>query len=330
MNPLSANLRPGDFVEVKSPGEILQTLDADGTLDGLPFMPEMMDFCGKRFQVSKRVVKTCYYGTGSGMRTFPAEDVVLLEGLRCSGAAHDGCQKACTIFWREAWLRKVEGPEAMQSIVDPEHSRQLRTRLKTSTGPKTYFCQASEILNATRELSHWERFGKCVSEVRAGNCGVPEMGKRISIWLFWKLRKVFLGVYARGRQTSTPVESLNLRSGEWIEIKPLASITETLDTKAYNRGLYFTPAMAGLCGERHRVERKPEKIIVDGTGEMRQLRNTVFLEGSFCGCACVAFGGCPRGEFAYWREIWLRRSPVASQPASGRPVAPEGKPVVVP
>jgi hypothetical protein len=45
---------------------------------------------------------------------------------------------------------------------------------------------------------------------------------------------------------------------------------------------------------------------------MRQLRNTVFLKGSLCGCTCVAFGGCPRGEFAYWREIWLRRVPAAS------------------
>jgi hypothetical protein len=316
MNPVTANLRPGDFVEVKFPGEILQTLDADGTVDRLPFMPEMVEFCGKRFRVSKRVVKTCYYGTSSGMRKFPDENVVLLEGLRCSGAAHDGCQKACTIFWREAWLRKVEGLSTIPLSVDPEGSRELRARLKTSTSPKTYFCQASEILNATKELSQWERFGKCFSEVRSGNCGVPEMGKRISIWLFWKIRKMFLGTYARGNQKSTPAESLNLRSGEWVEIKPLASIAQTLDDRAYNRGLYFTPAMGGLCGEQHRVERKPEKIIVDGTGEMRQLRNTVFLKGSLCGCSCVAFGGCPRGEFAYWREIWLRRTQATEQPVS--------------
>ena len=189
-------------------------------------------------------------------------------------------------------------------------SQRLRVRLKTSTGPKTYFCQASEILNATSELSHWERFGKCFSDIRAGNCGVMEMAQRISVWLFWRIRKVFLGPYARGNQNPTPAGSLNLRAGERVEIKPLANITETLDKKAYNRGLYFTPAMGRLCGEQYRVDRKIEKIIVDGTGEMRQLRNTVFLEGSLCGCACVAFGGCPRGEFAYWREIWL-------QPGSG-------------
>jgi hypothetical protein len=321
MKQVTVSLRPGDFVEVKSPGEILQTLDADGTLDRLPFMPEMVEFCGRRFRVSKRAVKTCYYGATSGMRKFPAEDVVLLEGLRCSGVAHDGCQKSCTIFWREAWLRRVES--STQSIARPESSEQLRARLKTSTGPKTYFCQASEILNATTELSRWERFGKCFDELNSGNCGVLEMAKRIGIWLFWRIRKVFLGAYARGSQNSTPVESLNLRSGEWIEIKPLDSISETLDKKAHNRGLYFTPLMGQLCGERHRVERKPEKIIVDGTGEIRQLRNTVFLEGSLCGCACVAFGGCPRGEFAYWREIWLRRTQATAAPGCERPVAAE-------
>ena len=100
-----------------------------------------------------------------------------------------------------------------------------------------------------------------------------------------------------------------------------------MDEKAYNRGLYFTPAMGSLCGERHRVERRLEKIIVDGTGEMRQLRNTVFLEGSLCGCACVAFGGCPRasspigGRFGF---AGLR----SLESGCEQPVASEEQPVV--
>ena len=318
MNPAASNLRPGDCVEVLSPTDILKTLDAAGTLDKLPFMPEMLEFCGQRFRVAKRVVKTCYYGTASGMRKFPAEDVVLLKGLRCSGVDHDGCQKACTIFWREAWLRKVESLDTIQRSADAEASRRLRSRLKISIGPNTYFCQASELLNATAELSHWERLGKCFSDIRAGNCGVLEMAQRISVWLFWKIRKVFFGAYARGNKKSTPVESLDLRSGELIEIRPLANITATLNEKGFNRGLSFTPAMGSSCGEKYKVKRKLEKIIVDGTGEMRQMHNTVFLEGSMCGCSCVAFGGCPRDEFAYWRDIWVLRVPAAS----GKP--PEG------
>ena len=131
MKSVALNLRSGDLVEVRSPGEILQTLDGDGALTRLPFMPEMVDFCGKRFRVSKRVVKTCFYGTRSGMRKFPSEDVVLLEGLRCSGEAHDGCQKACSIFWREAWLRKVDELATGPSSLDVESSKWLLARLKT-------------------------------------------------------------------------------------------------------------------------------------------------------------------------------------------------------
>jgi hypothetical protein len=317
MNAGALKLRPGDFVEVKSSEQILQTLDERGTLDRLPFMPEMVDFCGRRFQVSKRVVKTCYYGARSGMRKFPAEDVVLLDGLRCSGAGHDGCQKACTIFWREAWLRKVDDLQTVEATGDPESNKRLLARLTTKTGPNSYFCQAGEILNSTVELTRSERFGKCFSDVSAGNCGVLEMTHRIATWLFWKTRKVFFGVYARGDKKSTPLESSNLKPGEWVEIKQLSEITATLDEKACNRGLFFTPAMGQLCGEKYSVKDRIEKIIVDGTGEMRQLRNTAFLEGSLCGCSCVAFGGCPRGEFAYWRESWVRRVETGSHHQSG-------------
>jgi hypothetical protein len=39
---------------------------------------------------------------------------------------------------------------------------------------------------------------------------------------------------------------------------------------------------------------------------MRQLRNTVCLEGSTCGCSYTGscIGGCARGELTYSREIW--------------------------
>jgi len=222
------------------------------------------------------------------------------------------------IFWREAWLRKVEDNVSSQetrrdrqstvSHIDSDVREQLRARLKTLSGPKTYFCQASELLNATNELSRWERFGKSFSEVHAGNCSSLEMAQRIGIWLFWRIRRVFLGAYARGTNKSTPAGGINLQPGEWVEVEPMESITETLNESAQTADCTLRRPCALLCGEQHRVEKKVDKIIVDGTGEMRQLRNTVFLEGSLCGCACVAFGGCPRGEFAYWREIWLRRS----------------------
>ncbi len=152
----TAKLFPGDLVEVRTPDEILETLDLDGALDCLPFMPEMVELCGSRFPVSRRVVKTCTSGSGaSTMRGFRTDDVVLLDGLRCCGTEHDGCQKACAIFWREAWLRRVEASEP-QAIMDQEGRRRLRGRLKTLSNPTTYF---------VRRASCWTRPNPC----RGGN-----------------------------------------------------------------------------------------------------------------------------------------------------------------
>ena len=105
----TARLRPGDFVEVKTSEEILQSLDENGTLDQLPFMPEMLEFCGRRFQVSKREVKNLLRQARfrpcvvSGTMTWSCW---IASGVRALTTT--GCQKACMIFWREAWLRKVD------------------------------------------------------------------------------------------------------------------------------------------------------------------------------------------------------------------------------
>src|SRR4029450_10299473 len=48
---MSERLKPGDWIEVRSRDEILGTLDADGRLEGMIFMPEMLQFCGRRFRV---------------------------------------------------------------------------------------------------------------------------------------------------------------------------------------------------------------------------------------------------------------------------------------
>src|SRR5665647_3261100 len=100
----STGIRRGDVVAVRSLGEILATIDADAKLDGLPFMPEMVACCGKTFRVFRRAEKTCVEGIG--IRSM--QHTVFLEGQRCDGSAHDGCQRGCLFFWNEAWLRTSE------------------------------------------------------------------------------------------------------------------------------------------------------------------------------------------------------------------------------
>ena len=96
--------RAGDLVEVRSREEILGTLDKNGQLEGLPFMPQMFQYCGKRYRVYKRAHKTC--DTINPIAGRRLADGIHLN-LRCDGKAYGGCQAACLIFWKAAWLKPV-------------------------------------------------------------------------------------------------------------------------------------------------------------------------------------------------------------------------------
>src|SRR5258708_13655420 len=102
LGPTAVDLKPGDMVEVLSAAEIRSSFDADGKLDGLPFMPEMLAFSGRRLHVSKRADDTCALGQPRRI-----ERTVHLEQLRCDGSAHRGCEAGCLFLWKEAWLRTV-------------------------------------------------------------------------------------------------------------------------------------------------------------------------------------------------------------------------------
>ena len=75
---------------------------------GLPFMPEMLEHCGKRLRVKRRAEKTCveYPGGQYKIREFLNNDVLILDVPRCPGSGHDGCGRSCVLFWKTAWLKK--------------------------------------------------------------------------------------------------------------------------------------------------------------------------------------------------------------------------------
>ena len=81
----TAPLCVGDWVEVRSKEEILSTLDQNGRLEGLPFMPQMFRYCGQRFQVYKRAHKTCDTVSRTLCRASPIELGSSQSSLRWSG-----------------------------------------------------------------------------------------------------------------------------------------------------------------------------------------------------------------------------------------------------
>ena len=121
--------RAGDWVEVRSKEEILRTLDKSGRLDGLPFMPQMFNYCGRRFRVHSSAYKTCDTVSGHYVgRSLP--DAVHLN-MRCDGQAYGGCQAGCLIFWKNAWLKPVEGPVLAKPVPDGDPARSMARNSKT-------------------------------------------------------------------------------------------------------------------------------------------------------------------------------------------------------
>ncbi|MGA9724430.1 MAG: hypothetical protein WBQ86_18360, partial [Candidatus Binatus sp.] len=145
------DLKPGELVEVRGPAEIMSGLDADGKLDGLPFMPEMLAFCGRRLRVSRRADNTCALGQPRRI-----EATVHLEQLRCDGSAHRGCDAGCLFLWKEAWLRRaadsVENSSPVTASVESDSTYSLLSELAQKPN-NTLMCQATELNAATCPVS---------------------------------------------------------------------------------------------------------------------------------------------------------------------------------
>lgn len=315
-HPFRLGLRVGDIAEVREIEEILRTLDEGGTLDALPFMPEMMKFCGKQFRVYKRVDKTCDTIIRDGIRSM--KNTVLLEGLRCDGADHGGCQAECMIFWKEAWLKRPAKEVAKNRQTAERNSAKTCTvetlQVKTkrasdeATGEAAYSCQATEMRKATTPLSPW-RLSQYLRDVWSGNVNIFVILKGFLIWLFNRAQSIRKGAYhpyIEGRLTKTPRIRLDLQPGELVRVLPKAEILKTLDGRNRNRGLTFDREMVRYCGGTYRVHKRVEKLIDEKTGKMMALpADCIILEGVICTGELNRF--CPRAVFPYWKETWLRR-----------------------
>ena len=303
--------RTGDRVVVRPPEEILSTLDANGSLDGLPFMPEMLEWCGKVFRVERRAEKTCVDVEPPDYpnRYFAASDVVFLERLRCSGESHDGCNRGCKIFWKEAWLQAVDS-RVEAKVPSITELANLRGLLKTKSGDR-YFCQSTELRRATEPFPSDKRSWRvrvAMTELRNGDRSVRELATMFRRWSYYRLLRRVRGYeLLRGpHDRRTPTVSLDLKRGDTVRVKDRAEIQATLDRGQRNRGLHVCYEMAPLFGKTTKIRDRVDRIIDERTGQMRVLSNTVTLDLGEGKCFCgQETGDCPRGELMYWREIWL-------------------------
>jgi len=332
---MTTTLRTGDLVEVRSKEEILGTLDADGRLEGLPFMPQMFQFCGRQFTVRARAHKTCDVIAGEGRRL---HDGIHLD-LRCDGEAFGGCQASCLLFWKGAWLKPVGSngapePAVPQGGACTEEDVLRATQTKDpESGETIYFCQATQVPYFTKSLSWWDP-RQYIEDYRSGNVSVAALARgflyqtynhgaqawrhragRPSRWIYDVIQKVIGGIpfpNKPGRLPNgapAPVAELNVQPGEFVRIKSHEEILATITGGGMNKGLLFDKEMVPFCGHVFRVKARVHTFVDERTGKLRSMKTpAVMLEGVWCQSRYSnkkMF--CPRALHSWWREVWLER-----------------------
>jgi hypothetical protein len=349
-------LRAGDWVEIRSKEEILQTLDKNGRLENMPFTPQMFQYCGQKFEVYKRAHKSCdTVNTNPSGRRLP--NAVHLE-IRCDGKAYGGCQTACPLFWKEAWLKPVSdatggvGSASAGSQHKPTNETACTEEIvqNATWGPdpgsadgKRYFCQATEMLTYSTFLPWWD-LKQYVEDYTSRNSTLRRLFKGFAYgnyhvlarkhkfgfgtpfrWLYDTFQGLIGGVPYPDRRgpipddQPTPLATLNLQPGELVRVKPYKEILATLNTKLKNRGMVFDADQVPYCGRVYRVKARVERFLNEKTGRIMSLKTpAVILEGVWCqACYSRLRLGCPRALHSWWREIWLERVPEGT-PVDGR------------
>lgn len=211
------------------------------------------------------------------------------------------------VFWKERWLDPVRA-HALKPR--PSNTKGMCTHpganLRVRQDSGRYFCQSTELIDATRSLSKSAKIRKVFDDISSRTYTIPKSIKLVCLPVFRKLYRKLYDPQPVGGLQRTPDESLGLQPGDLVEVRGLRDIKATLDAHGRNRGLEFSPDMKAYCGKRFRVHSRLDRMIIEQNGEMKEVKNTVILKGITCGCF-YAFGGCPRKEFQLWREIWLRK-----------------------
>jgi hypothetical protein len=346
--PYALGLRAGELVEVRSRAEILSTLDKNGRLDELPFMPQMLQYCGQMLRVRKRAHKLCDTVHGSGGRRM--SNAILLEDLRCDGDAYGGCEMRCAIVWKEAWLKRVSEVAADQTSSRDSAAATIRCQetrgcseqdvwagtrappAEGDAGDPAYVCQATQLPAATQPLSRWE-LRQYVEDYVSGNVRAPQIFAGLLFIIYEILASAGVGfgsamrwVYDRfqslrggtpypskrgclPKHGATPSDRLGVQVGDYVRVKSYAQILGTVDEDLRNRGMSYHSEMVPYCGREFRVLHRAGKIMNERTGRLMELKNEcVVLDGADCIGRYTNPLFCPRACYPYWREIWLERT----------------------
>ena len=304
---LGHDLVVGDLVEVKTWDEIRATLDAQGCLDQLPFMPEMLSMCGKRARVFRCMHRLFDYRKTRRMRHM--DGAVLLVGIMCDGASHGNCEAACHTIWKSSWLKRIDQSKDGSISSETTLSLQGTEILQYGTQAPNYACQLTQLSAASMPIGKWS----LVNFFRPLVSGNVAPLAFIVGWLTHLFNEIQHQRQGVGYPQFTDIErdpeqydGPQLKVGDHVIIRSPAQIRATLNDNLEHRGMGFETDMLKYCGQRHTVQLEIRKLIDIVTGEMRTMKTPAYLLQG------IHFSG-ERQQFnaqyepLFWRAAWMRR-----------------------
>jgi hypothetical protein len=242
------------------------------------------------------------------------------------------------MLWKEAWLKRASettdenGHLAAQSrralasirpagsnlngqVADPNRNGHMADSERSSPAQgrsDKLVCQATELNSASCPLLLGRTTNYLAGVVR--DCRSAKIGRRElrALWAYSRGKLILSAftAWARApwnakRYKKTPSDHLDLHVGEWVRVRSAREILRTLDRNGCNRGLEFKAEMFQFCGRKYPVLARMERRIDERTGLMREFCNECILLASVHCHGQRSF--CARGNYHYWREIWLRR-----------------------
>jgi hypothetical protein len=98
----------------------------------------------------------------------------------------------------------------------------------------------------------------------------------------------------------------DLNVGDRVQIRSEEDIRSTLNQDNVFKGLGVMPEMIKYHGKEYRVFKKINRIVIESTGELRNIRSpTYLLEGVFC--TGEFHHNCDRSCFILWKREWLKK-----------------------
>jgi hypothetical protein len=107
-------------------------------------------------------------------------------------------------------------------------------------------------------------------------------------------------------------KSANLQAGDWVRVRPLEDIQETLNPWKELKGCAFLPYMVDYCGTTQQVLQPVERFLDERDYKVKKAKGVVLLEGVICRGTPV-FGRCDRCCHLFWREEWLEKIDLQSE-----------------